>query len=313
MRIVIVGPGALGSVIGATLSRRGHEVTLLGRRSPHLQALRERGLKLETRDRTSEHVTIAVTDDPAVIGAAETVIVLVKVVDTIAAMDAIRPYIRPDHVVLTLQNGLGNIEKIRTTLGTGPRILVGVTSQAATRLRPGSVMHAGEGPTLVGYVDERDAGSAGELARIFTDAGLPAVSVPDIDHWIWRKLAVSAAINGLTALGGFLNGAIASDNALLDAAETISEEVVSVARASGIELGGMRRVILETAVATADNRSSMLQDLDAGRPTEVDVIHGAVLAAGAEVGIATPATYVIAALIRAKEKTVATPEHVDGE
>ena len=98
MRIVIVGPGALGSVIGATLSRRGHEVTLLGRRSPHLQALRESGLKLETRDCTSEHVTIAVTDEPAVIGAAETVIVLVKVVDTIAAMDAIRPYIRPDHV-----------------------------------------------------------------------------------------------------------------------------------------------------------------------------------------------------------------------
>ena len=91
--------------------------------------------------------------------------------------------------------------------------------------------------------------------------------------------------------------------ALLGAAETIAEEVASVARGTGIELGGMRRVVLETAVATADNRSSMLQDLDASRPTEVDAIHGAVLAAGAEVGVATPATQVIAALIRAKEKT----------
>jgi 2-dehydropantoate 2-reductase len=258
-------------------------------------------------------VAIAATDDASVVSSVATILVLVKTVGTVTAMEAIRPYIRPDHVVLTLQNGLGNVEKIQSTLGKGPRILPGVTSQAATRVGPGFVKHAGEGPTLIGHVDERDAGIAAELARVFSDAGLPAVSVPNIDHWIWRKLAVNAAINGLTALGGFLNGTIASDDALLHAAETIAEEVASVARGTGIELGGMRRVILETAVATADNQSSMLQDLDARRPTEVDAIHGAVLAAGAEVGVATPATQVIAALIRAKEKSVIRSEHDDGE
>jgi 2-dehydropantoate 2-reductase len=142
---------------------------------------------------------------------------------------------------------------------------------------------------------------------------LPAVSVPDIGTWIWRKLAVNAAINGLTSLGGFENGMIASNASLLDAAEVIAEEVASVARARGIELGGMRQVILETAVATANNRSSMLQDLEARRLTEVDAIHGAVLDAGKETGIATPATQVIAALIRAKEKTVSKLRHADGE
>ena len=166
---------------------------------------------------------------------------------------------------------------------------------------------------MIGYVDERYAGKAAELAAVFSDAGLPAVAVPDIDRWIWRKLAVNAAINGLTALGGFRNGAIAADDELLDAAETIAEEVATVARGRGIELGGMRRVVLETAVATADNRSSMLQDLDARRLTEVDAIHGAVLAAGIEVGVAAPAIQVIAALIRAKEKPVANPEEPDGE
>jgi 2-dehydropantoate 2-reductase len=313
MRLVIVGPGALGSLIGATLARRGHEVTLLGRRSPHLQALIDQGLRLESRDGTSEQLAIAATDDAGVVSSVETILVLVKTVDTVAAMEAIRPYIRPDHVVLTLQNGLGNVEKIQSTLGTGPRILPGVTSQAATRVGPGSIKHAGEGPTLIGYVDEGEAGDAAELARVFSDAGLPAAPVPNIDHWIWRKLAVNAAINGLTALGGFLNGTIASDEALLDAAETIAEEVASVARGTGIELGGMRRVVLETAVATADNQSSMLQDLDARRPTEVHAIHGAVLAAGAAVGVATPATQVVAALIRAKEKSVIRSEHDDGE
>ena len=106
---------------------------------------------------------------------------------------------------------------------------------------------------------------------------------------------------------------IASDTSLLDAAEVIAEEVARVARGRGIELGGMRRAILDTAVATASNRSSMLQDLEARRPTEVDAIHGAVLAAGEETGIATPATQVIAALIRAKETTLVTLEHADGE
>ena len=203
MRFVIVGPGALGSVIGATLARRGHDVTLLGRRSPHLQTLRQQGLRLEAPDGTNNRVTIAATDDPAVVSQAETVIVLVKAGDTVPAMAAIQPYIRADQVILTLQNGIGNSEKIRSALGAGPRVLVGVTSQAATRLGPGAVRHAGEGPTLIGVLDKRDSSAAAELAGIFTQSGLPSAFVPDIERWIWRKLAINAGINGLTALGGF--------------------------------------------------------------------------------------------------------------
>jgi 2-dehydropantoate 2-reductase len=258
-------------------------------------------------------VTIAATDDPAAVNQAETVIVLVKAGDTVPAMASIRPYIRTDQIILTLQNGIGNAEKIRSALGAGPRVLVGVTSQAATRLGPGAIRHAGEGPTLIGALDKRDFTAATELARLFAESGLPSAFEPDIEYWIWRKLAINAAINGLTALGGFENGMIASDASLLDAAEVIAEEVARVARGRGIELGGMRRAILDTAVASASNRSSMLQDLDARRPTEVDAIHGAVLAAGDETGIATPATQVIAALIRAKETTLVTLEHADGE
>ena len=313
MRIVIVGPGALGSLFGAALAKRGHAVSLLGRRTPHLEALRDQGLRLEARDGTVQHLTVPATDDPAIVSDADALIVLVKSVDTVAALNAIRRYVSSDHIVLTLQNGLGNVERIRSVLGPGPRILVGITSQAATRLGPGRVKHAGEGPTLVGFLDERDAEAAATLASVFADAGLVATTVPDIERWVWQKLAVSAAINGLTALGGFPNGVIATTSDLLDAAEIIAEEVASVAREIGIELGGMRRVILETATATKGNRSSMLQDLDAGRPTEVAAIHEAVLAAGEETGIATPATRVVAALIRAKERSVSRAESVDGD
>jgi 2-dehydropantoate 2-reductase len=264
--------------------------------------MQEAGLRYETPGGETERHALAATDDPSIVASADAVVVLVKSGDTAMAMQATAPYVTTGLPILTLQNGIGNGEKIRATLGDGPRVLVGVTSQAATRLGPGWVRHAGEGPTLIGAIDDADSPLASDLAAAFSAAGLPAAAVPDIDLWIWRKVAVNAAINGLTALGGFLNGAIAANAELLDAAEIVAEEAASVARARGYELGGMRRAVLETASSTAGNRSSMLQDLGAGRRTEVDAIHGAILDAGAEAGIGTPATQVLAALIRARER-----------
>lgn len=307
MRFVIVGPGALGSVFAAALVRGGHEVTLLGRSSPHLVALKEGGLRLTDRDGTTEVLALPVSDDAAVVAGADTIIVLVKAGDTAAAMQAIKPHIRPGQTVLTLQNGLHNAERIVGVLGAEVRVLAGVTSQAGTRTGPGAVVHAGTGPTLIGAVRERETAAAVELAAMFSAAGLPAAAVPDIERAIWQKVAVNAAINGITALGGFPNGAIADDPDLLDAAEIIAEEVASVARGKGIEIGGMRRILHDTAEATAGNRSSMLQDVEAGRLTEVGAIHGAILAEGGVTGIATPAIQVIAALIGAKEQTMSHP------
>jgi 2-dehydropantoate 2-reductase len=303
MRVVIVGPGALGSVLGAALSRAGHDVVLLGRSSPHLEAIRSDGLCLQRLDGTVERMALPACDDPAVVADADIAIILVKSGDTAAATRVIRRHVRDGQTVLTLQNGMGNAERIRAELGHGPRILAGVTSQAAMRTGPGTVVHTGAGPTIIGAPNGENAQAAAEVAAMFSAADLPAVAVPDIERWIWQKVAVNAAINGLTALGGFANGAIVAAPDLLDAAEVIAEEAAAVARAHGFELGGMRRAVTETAMATAANRSSMLQDLEAGRPTEVDAIHGSILAAGEEAGIATPATAVVAALIRTKERT----------
>jgi 2-dehydropantoate 2-reductase len=312
MRFVIVGPGAMGTIFGAALARGGHDVTWLGRPSHRLEAATREGLRVRSRDGTVEKVAAWVTDDPTVVADAEVLIVLVKAGDTTAAMTRIRAYLPNEAIVLTLQNGLGNAKVIRQALGDGPRILPGITSQAATRVAPDTVVHAGEGPTFIGYENVRDASISVELASILSEAGLPAFSVPDIDRWIWQKVAVNAAINGLTALGGTVNGAVANDPDLLDAAETVAEEAASVARAHGYELGSLRRAVRDTAMATAENRSSMLQDIEAGRPTEVDAIHGAILNAGAEVGIATPAIGLLAALIRAKTREAMKEESDDG-
>ncbi len=315
MKFVIIGPGAIGSLFAAALARSGHHVTLLGRHSPHLEAIVASGLYLIARDGSRDLIRMAASSEPSVVASAEALVVLVKTVDTAGAITSVSPFVRHGTTVLTLQNGLGNAALIRELLYEHARVLPGVTSQAAMRREPGVVAHTGEGPTLIGYDVEIDAARASDLAATFSAAGLAAAAVPDIDRWIWRKVAVNAAINGLTALGGRPNGAIAQDPDLLDAAETIAEEAAAIARANGIELGGMRRQVLETAIATAENRSSMLQDLESGRPTEVESIHGAIIEAASQVGLDTPAISVVAALLRARERNIRDEEeyHAEGE
>jgi 2-dehydropantoate 2-reductase len=259
--------------------------------------------RVELLDGTVVELGHVLTTEASVVSTVDTVILLVKVGDTAAALAAIQPFIYSGQQILTLQNGLGGAQRIHAALGHVPRIFSGVTSQAATRPRPDLVLHAGEGPTIVGPFDPHDLPAASALAHALSDAGLPTAAVPEIDRWVWQKVAVNAAINGLTALGGVHNGAIVADPALLDAAEIVGEETAAVARAHGIELGNVRSAIAETARATAANRSSMLQDIDAGRRTEVDAIHGAIVAAGEATGIATPATQVLASLIRLRERS----------
>lgn len=314
MRIVIVGPGALGTIFAAALGRASHDISLLGHDSRWLQTIQADGLRLQAGDGTIEHLPTAITDDPSIVATADAVIVLVKTTDTLSVVDAIKPYLATDVSVLTLQNGLGNSRIIREGLGGRHRVLPGTTSQAARRVRPNLVVHTGEGPTLIGYERSGDATVAAKLSRVMTEADIPTAAVHDIDRWIWHKAAVNAAINGLTALGGFPNGEIVAQPDLLDAAESVAEEAATVARALGIELGSMRGAIKETASATATNRSSMLQDLEAGRQTEVDAIHGAIVEAGAKVGIATPIISLLASLIRTKaqNRDGSTEEHFGG-
>ncbi|MFN8592973.1 MAG: 2-dehydropantoate 2-reductase [Thermomicrobiales bacterium] len=304
MRVVIVGPGALGSLLAATFHRHGHEVALLGRVGSGHEPSSIRMLRIERTDGALEQLPMSIDRDPSVVSSADLVIMLVKSGDTSAAAAAITPWVSSGQPILTLQNGLGNAERIRKEVGPHPIILRGVTSLAATRLAPGHVRHTGSGPTLIGYSSATESTLAQEIVALFTSSGLPAAAVADIDGWIWRKLAINAAINGLTALAGVPNGTIASDAAMLDAAEIIAEEVAAVARANGWEIGNTREMVAETARATAANRSSMLQDLDFGRPTEVDAIHGAVITAAASAGIAVPATTIVTSLIRMRERTV---------
>jgi 2-dehydropantoate 2-reductase len=304
MRIVVLGAGAMGSLVAARLARAGTETTLLGRPSAHMAAIRSAGLMVEELDGSRRAVRVSVADRADTAAGSDLVVVLVKAWATAEAVTPLRGWLAPGAAILTLQNGLGNPAAIRAGLGeeSRPDVLVGVTAQAALRPAPGVVRHTGQGPTVIGREDGRVDGRLGDVARVFSMAGLPTTAAADVEWWVWRKLAVNAAINGLTALCGVTNGEIATDPALRPAAAILADEVAAVARRRGLELGNVVEIVDEVAGATARNRSSMLQDIEAGRRTEVDAIHGAIASIAEELGTAAPANQIIAALIRRRER-----------
>ena len=314
VRFAVVGAGAMGSLVAARLALASVPVVLLGRASSHLAAIRRSGLCLEELDGSTQSVPLAATDRLGTVADADVVVLLVKTWAIDEALAPLRSRLRPDAMVLTLQNGLGNGAAIRAALGevTPAEIVVGVTSQAALRVGSGVVRHTGMGPTVIGREDGNVDAALTGVTDTLSIAGLPTITVPDIERWVWRKLAVNAAINGLTALAGVQNGTIVEDLALREAAVVLADEVEAVARGHGFELGDTVAAVDEVATATATNRSSMLRDLESGVRTEVDAIHGAVVAAGEAVGIDAPANRVVAALIRARQRGRTSTAEVGG-
>lgn len=282
------------------------QVVLFGRPSAHLDAIQANGLTIVERSGAPSIVPLRATSDPAEVEGFDVVLVLVKAWASAEAVAPLQPYLTRDTIVVTLQNGLGNASALRATLlreGMRPHVYLGVTTQAAMRTEPGVVVHTGTGITAIGRRANPVNVPLSDIAQALTSANLQTVAVDDIHRWVWRKLAVNAAINPLTALGNVENRAIASDPGLKAAAEAIAREVVAVGRASGVQIdvAEVLAAIEEVARSTGDNRSSMLVDIESGSPTEIDAINGAILAEARRHAIKVPANQLVTALVRARE------------
>jgi 2-dehydropantoate 2-reductase len=299
----------LGTVFGVALQRAEHDVVFLGRSGNESRAsvATDVGYVI-SRDGTAEQVGIDVTRDPSFVADADLVIVLVKTPDTVEAMERVAPFLSPDTPVVTLQNGLRAAERIRAVLGRDQCVIPGHTSQAATRTENHEVVHTGTGLTQIGFGDDRDRLAAEWISAIFTEAGIPTSVVDSIEHEIWQKVAVNAAINGVTALCGVANGAVVDNPALRGVALEVANETMIVAATKGFNLSSVEEAVIATATATAENRSSMLQDIDAGRPTEADAIYGEIQRAAQETGVATPRIDALLALIDARSREAETKE-----
>jgi 2-dehydropantoate 2-reductase len=305
MRIAIVGPGALGCLFGAFLGRAGHVVTLVGRNEEKARLLRREGIKLWEGDRLSRVPVEATVSPPQAGGVApsDLVLILVKAYDTEKAAETALPFLGPETPVLTLQNGLGPADLLAGRLGA-PRILAGVTAQGATQLAPGEVRHGGNGPTLLGYHASPAAAPREDIVAAFNGAGLSTRWESDIVKTIWKKLAVSCGINALTALTGIRNGVVAEHPDARALCADAVRETARVAAALGIDLGDPGELaawVESVARATAINRSSMGQDVDHRRHTEVGFINGAVARLADVHGLDAPVNRTLARLVTTLE------------
>lgn len=287
--------------MGARLSHAGQAVTLAGTWSAALEAIDRHGLRVEAEGAYIHAPARALRlDTQGAMPHADFVLVLVKAHRTASVAKPAAEAAAQDGVLATLQNGLGNREALEAAAGTG-RVIVGVTTAGATLLAPGHARgHMAE--TLIG---ETADGRAEAFASLLRGAGLPARLTRDIDVLLWSKLAVNCAINPLTAMHGVPNGALLERPEWRAAMEAAAREVQAVAAAQGIPLEDPAERACAVARLTAGNRSSMLQDLDRGVPTEVDAISGAVVREGARLGIPTPVNASLLEAIHAREAALA--------
>ncbi|MEE6211446.1 2-dehydropantoate 2-reductase [Salarchaeum sp. III] len=297
MHVAVLGPGAIGSVFGGRLARSGVDVTLVGRPGAHVDALRTDGLRLTLPDETTERVPVDVTTDADTVDSVAVVLVCVKAYDTRSAL-ADAEHLLTDADVCTFQNGLGNPETLAEFVPAS-RVLAGTTSHGATLEAPGHVRHAGVGDTYVGnYFADTDT-TATALARALTDAGIETTVVADAERAVWEKVLVNVGINAVTALAGVPNGRLADTDPGERVLRRAVEEAASVADAEGVSLT-VDPVAAASRVArrTAENVSSMRQDLERGRKTEIDALNGEIVARGRDHGIETPVNETLTDLVR---------------
>lgn len=311
MRVAILGTGALGCVFAGRLASVA-EVWMLGTWQAGVEAVRRHGVHLHEPDGQVRQVMVKATDDPAEVPPVGLVLVLVKSYQTArAAAWAAQMLARQESngepaLVLTLQNGLDNYQRLAAAVGVG-RAAAGVTYNGATLLGPGEVRHVAVLPSYIGIprlVEKEepvpDPAIMAEVAALLSAAGLETHTEDDITPRLWGKALANAAINPLTALWRVPNGellATADRRALLHA---LAEEAASVARSQGITLPYPDPIAYVEGVcrATAGNRSSMLQDVERGRPTEIDSINGVIVAEGRRMGVPVPANEMVWRLIR---------------
>jgi 2-dehydropantoate 2-reductase len=292
----------MGCLLAAMLYSHDCPVSLLDYKPDRAERLKKAGIRIVS----SKEAWTAfpnVTAEPGSLGTQNCVIVFVKAVQTVNAIDRIGPLIGPGTLVVSLQNGIGH-EPALSKVAKPEHIVLGITSQGATLLNEGHVRHAGSGPTTLGLVIHSTEAKDRliSLTALLNDAGWPSQVVEDIYPHIWRKLIVNAGINALAALFGLTNGKLSRYPESLRLQELAVTEAWMLSLKKGIALGltieEAHDMVNSVCKTTAGNRSSMLQDRIKNRPTEIDYINGAITEMGKKFGVATPVNEVLTLLVR---------------
>jgi 2-dehydropantoate 2-reductase len=301
MKTTVVGGGAMGAMYAAALASHGSDVTVLDSAPAVVDAITEHGIRIR-RGTDLETVRVRATTKPAE-AAADVVMVFVKAHHTAAVASELSSYIRDDSTVVSLQNGWGNAATLSKAVPP-EQLVIGVTYHSCTALEPGYVAHTGQGPTFLGpYGDAAVMDRADTTAALLAAAGFEVTATQAARDEIWKKLVLNAATLPVAALTGLCAGDIGASEDPLALADDLAREAVSVGQARGLNIDLAERLdrIHAVLAAAGKGKPSMLQDVLARRKTEVEVINGAVAAAGHDEGVAVPLNRAMVSLIHGLE------------
>lgn len=293
MKTAVMGAGAVGCYYGGMLARAGNAVTLIAR-AQHVQAVQRAGLRLETRS-FDAFVAMQASPDASAVQGAKLVLFCVKSSDTESAGAAMAPFLEPDAVVLSLQNGVDNAERLQALLRQP--VVPAVVYVATEMAGPGHVKHHGRGELVIGPTP-----TSAELIAEFANAQVPVQVSDNIAGALWAKLIVNCAYNAVSAIAQQPYGRMVQGVGVKGVMQDAVRECIAVATAMGVTLPDAMWDSVERLSATMPTQySSTAQDLARGKPSEIDHLNGYVVIRGDRHGVATPVNRALHALVKLLE------------
>lgn len=294
MKTAVMGAGAVGCYYGGMLARAGHAVTLIGR-PEHVTVMQRDGLRLQAQT-FDERVPLAASADASAAAGAALVLVCVKSTDTDAAARQLAPHLAPGALVLSLQNGVDNAERLQALLQRP--VLPAVVYVASEMAGPGHVRHNGRGELVIGPSADSSA-----LAALFAQAGVPVQVSDNVRGALWSKLVLNCAWNALSAISRRPYGELVLGIGVAEVMRDVVNECLAVAAADGVTLpADPWPAVLRIADTMPAQFSSTAQDLQRGKPSEIDHLNGYVVARGLALNVPTPANRALHTLVRLIEQ-----------
>jgi 2-dehydropantoate 2-reductase len=293
MKVAVMGAGAVGCYYGGMLARAGHEVVLIAR-PQHVEVITNKGLRLDTQS-FDEYVRLSASTDASAVQGAKLVLFCVKSTDTESAARSIAPHLEPDALVLSLQNGVENAERLRELL---PQSVAATVVYVASEMAgAGHIKHHGRGELVI-----EPSILSEDVARAFADAGVPTEVSSNVRGALWAKLVLNCAYNALSALARMPYGRLVQGDGVTRAMRDIVDECLAVASADGVSIPGDVDAAVRRIAETMPNQySSTAQDMARGKRSEIDHLNGLIVRRGEALGVATPANRMLHVLIKLVE------------
>lgn len=300
MKIAVVGSGALGGFFGFTFAATGQRVTLVDVDCEKVKAIRKSGLTVSTKE-GEKHASIPITTRTDEVGQVDLVFFSVKSYATLEAARSLSPLIGDGTLVMSIQNGIGNVEKIASVIGED-RVIGGITAHSFQMLTPNHIRYVGgAGHLHIGKIDGKNTPCVHEVADILRNGGVQVEVNEGIQDYIWYKLLINAPINAIAAISRLKNGEMAENAQVHRLMRTVADEALAVAKAEKIRIlmtGHPVETCIPALRAASENKASMLQDIEAKRRTEIDAINGAIVERADELGIPTPVNRTLTDLVK---------------